>query len=97
MSTRTEQEIEREMIRVRKFASKEGCTPAAFKRISKKLEDLWHDIGTIAFDDIDMLCMFLNERRSYNLYWTMLMLSYKNKIFIDKKDDGFYYLDWIPF
>lgn len=97
MSTRTEQEIEREMIRVRKYASKEGCTPAAFKRISKKLEDLWYDIGTIAFDDIDMLCMFLNERRSYNLYWTMLMLSYKNKIFIDKKDDGFYYLDWIPF
>ena len=97
MSTRTEQEIEREMIRVRKFASKEGCTPAAFKRISKKLEDLWHDIGTIAFDDIDMLCMFMNERRSYNLYWTMLRLAYENKIMIIKKDDGFYYLDWIPF
>lgn len=94
--TRTEGEILEKAKQVQHLASKSGCTSATIKRISKKIEKTWVDIGTLVFDDVEVLCMFLDEKLSYNLYWTMIYLAMHNKICIIKKD-GFYYLDWINF
>ena len=94
--TRTEAEILDKARRVQYLAGKNGCTPAIMKRIARKIEKTWVDIGTLIFDDVEVLCMFLDEKLSYNLYWTIIYLAMHNKIFITKKD-GFYYLDWVNF
>ena len=93
---RTEWELKDKMRRIQHLASKSGCSLRSQKRIEEKLRAMWVDMGTIVFDDVEVLAMFLDEKLTYDLYYTMLRMAWEGKISILKKGD-YYYLDVIPF
>ena len=68
--------------------------------IAEKLREVFFKYGTIEVQNMDELAMLLaidnEDFRQYRLLYSLARLDRENKIYLNIQD-GFYYIDYIPF
>lgn len=68
--------------------------------IAEKLREVFFEYGTIEVQNMDELAMLLaidnEDFRQYRLLYSLARLSKENKIYLNIQN-GFYYIDYIPF
>lgn len=78
-------------------AIEKGWQASDFKRVNKKIHELWKDFNcSISFGDVYGLALMLDEPVDYKLEWSLIRLCKEGVIDIFKKDD-LCYIDLIEF